>query len=248
VPSSHPLTVVAVHGNGGGASRFALVPREPAPGVRFEAVNLPGFDGRPLGGCRTAADFAAALLDDLGRIPAPRVVLGHGIGGSIALTALQGPAPPAEGLLLHAPVGPDLDRRLFPLLMRPWPVRRAVRSVLGSRPARSVGGRLLYRGRAPRHAVEDLFAGYARCEAFEVMFDALDADWFDGLAPVDLPAALLWGGRDRVLRVGQLAGFTRLLPGARTEVVPTWGHFPMIEAPGDYGRAVARMVGELVPC
>jgi pimeloyl-ACP methyl ester carboxylesterase len=244
--SGHP-TIVAVHGNGGGASRFARVSRTPAPDVRLVAVSLPGFDGRPLGSCHTADDFAAALRHELEAIPAPRVVLGHGIGGSIALSALQGDAPPAEALILHAPVGPDLDTRLFPRLMRPMPVRRTVRTVLGSRPTQVVGGRLLARG-APREAVEDLFAGYARCEAFEVMFDALTAAWFDALEPVVVPATLLWGAKDRVLRSDHLDGFRRLVPGARSEIVDGWGHFPMLYDPEGYGATVARLAKELVPC
>jgi len=242
---SAPITVVAVHGNGGGSTRFALLPEELAPGVRLHAVNLPGFEGRPLAGCRTAAHFAAALAADLTAVPPPRVVLGHGIGGSIALTALQGAAPPAEGLILHAPVGPDLDTRLFPRLMRPMVVRRTVRRVLGARPTQLVGGRLLAKG-APREAVEALFAGYARCEAFEVLFDALNAGWFAALEPVGGPTAMLWGGRDRVLRPSLLEGFTRLAPGASSEVVPDWGHFPMIHDPADYAAVVARTARSLL--
>ena len=41
------ITLVAVHGNGGGGFRFARVEPHVADDARFEAVTLPGFGGRP---------------------------------------------------------------------------------------------------------------------------------------------------------------------------------------------------------
>jgi pimeloyl-ACP methyl ester carboxylesterase len=78
------------------------------------------------------------------------------------------------------------------------------------------------------------------------MFDLLDADWFTGLSPVDVPSVLLWGDRDRVLKSGQAEAFERLLPSARTLIEPGWGHFPMIDEPDDYALRIASIARELV--
>lgn len=73
--------IVAVHGNGGGASRYVLVHDHLPEDVTFRAVTLPGFSTSPkdptLNSMRGYADALAAMFDDLDR----PVVLGHGIGG-----------------------------------------------------------------------------------------------------------------------------------------------------------------------
>ena len=108
------LAIVAVHGNGGGASRYDLVGPEMPGEVELRAVTLPGFSTVPKDpALRTLGDYAdrlADLFDDLDR----PVVLGHGIGGSMALDLASRRPKLFGGLVLHAPVGASLDTRLFP--------------------------------------------------------------------------------------------------------------------------------------
>jgi pimeloyl-ACP methyl ester carboxylesterase len=242
------ITVIAVHGNGGGASRWALLPRPLAPDVALHAVTLPGFEGRPLpDGPVTMATFADALRAVVRAAPRPRVVLGHGIGGSIALDALGGAGAEIDGIILHAPVGARLDTRAFPRLMAAPPVRRAVRLGISSLPARLVGRLVLFRS-APPGTADRFLREYRRCEAFEPMFDLLTAEWFAGLEPVAVPGLLLWGSRDRVLDVDHLADFQRLVPRATRHVEPGWGHFPMLDEPDGYAAVVARSARGLAGC
>lgn len=241
------VTVVAVHGNGGGSFRFSRLPDPLAPGVELRAVDLPGFGGTPIGAdVATLDDYGRhlrALLDDA---PRPRVLLGHGIGGSLALSALQGHDAAADGLVLHAPVGADLDDRWFPRLMRPRPVRTAVKRAIAAPPTRwALRSRLFAPGVPPEFA-DHFLAEYRRCAAFELMFDLLTPEWFASLRPVSTPAVLLWGERDRVLRHGQADAFDPLVPGARRRVVPAWGHFPMVDDPEGYADVVAGLARELV--
>lgn len=243
--TGHVVTVVAVHGNGGGAFRFSLLPDELAPGVRLHAVTLPGFEGEPLpAGPLSMTTYTDALAKELAAIAGPRVVLGHGIGGSIALDALGRHPEVAEALILHAPVGARLDERWFPRLMTTKPMRRLVQLGISSLPVRVVAGRLLFRS-APAGFTNRFLAEYRRAESFGPMFDLLTAEWFDSLRPLELPAVGLWGQKDRVLGPDQLAFVERLVPASTRRIEAEWGHFPMIDVPEEYGRVVGELALEL---
>jgi pimeloyl-ACP methyl ester carboxylesterase len=74
----------------------------------------------------------------------------------------------------------------------------------------------------------------------------LSAEWEGSLRPVILPAALLWGERDRVLPVGQVERFRPLLPGALVSLPGRWGHTPMLDDPAGYAREVCALAVRLV--
>ena len=141
-------TLVAVHGNGGGGFRFARAEEHMPEGIRFVAVTLPGFGGRAADpALRHLGDFSEALWGEIRDLPRPLVVLGHGIGGSIALDLVN--RHPVDGLILHAPVGTRLERRWFPRLMRPNAVRRLVQWGISSRLSRPLLRRRFFGGSVP---------------------------------------------------------------------------------------------------
>ncbi len=245
-PSAPVVSVVAVHGNGGGAFRFARLAPHVPPTMRLRAVTLPGFARAPRDpALRTLADYAARLRDDVLAVPAPRVLLGHGIGGSLALEYGQHYASDLAGLVLHAPVGADLDTRLFPRLMKLPGMTALGQAVFASRLARPALRRLLFSEAVPRAYLDRFFEEYRHCSVFGQMFELITADWFAGLAPVDVPAVLLWGEAERVLRVEQAEAFRRILPRSRIERVARWDHFPMVEQPRAYAAALDRLARAL---
>jgi surfactin synthase thioesterase subunit len=66
------ITLVAVHGNGGGGFRFARVEPHVPDHIRFEAVTLPGFGGRPGDpSLRTLPDYAERLWREIEHLPRP---------------------------------------------------------------------------------------------------------------------------------------------------------------------------------
>ena len=246
-PSEETITIVAVHGNGGGAHRFSLVGPLLPPGVRLHAVTLPGFASAPADpSLHTLADFARRLAQMVEEQPRPRVLLGHGIGGSIALQLAQVPLPELDGLILHAPVGAHLDTRWFPWLMS-WPgIRELGQRLFASRELRPFFRWLLFTGAVPRTYSDRFFDEYATCTVFGQMFDVITPEWFASLRPVDLPSAILWGAADQVLTIDQLQAFRKLLPDALLARIVGWGHFPMAEAPRSYADEVAVLARALV--
>ncbi|MGF1470609.1 MAG: alpha/beta fold hydrolase [Rubrobacteraceae bacterium] len=241
------ITVVALHGNGGGAFRFARVKPFVPDGVDFLAVTLPGFADVPRDpSLETLADYADRLRAVIPGGPHPVVMLGHGIGGSIALEFVQRHPDAIDGLILHAPVGARLDSRRFPKLMKPRPVRELVKLVISSKPTRPLMKRLLFDGPVPDWYADRFFEEYRSCTAFSQMFDLITAAWFRNLEPVRLPAVLLWGANERILDVEQARDYESLLPDAEKRLVPGWDHFPMIEQPEEYAREISALARKLV--
>jgi pimeloyl-ACP methyl ester carboxylesterase len=241
-------TIVAVHGNGGGASRFAEVLRILSGEVDFRAVTLPGFSGVPADpALRTVADYADRLSLELAATgPAP-VVLGHGIGGSFALDLASRRPQLLGGLILHAPVAANLDTRLFPRVMQPKVVRATARRLISARTLRPLWRRLFFPHGAPRPVLDRFFDEYRTCASFAQMFDIIDAAWFTALEPVQgVPTVVLWGSGDRVLRAGQADAVLAKVPGAEVVVRHGWDHFPMLEQPEEYGREIVAIARRLV--
>lgn len=248
--TTQPITVLAIHGNGGGSFRFSLVPPLPDP-VTMEALTLPGFQGRPLpDGTVDLSTFTDAVRDAIDEIRARRpdgrvVLLGHGIGGSIALDVVANDSAAADGLILLSPVGVKLDERWFPKVMSHPTVRRAAKSIISSRLIQVTAGRMLFSG-APRPFARRFLAEYGNADAFEVMFDLLNAQWFDSLPKAEIPVALVWGAKDRVLDVSHVAAYEEAIPDTRRLVRDDWGHYPMIEQPEDFARTIADVAVGLV--
>lgn len=236
------VNLLALHGNGGGASRYALcAPHFDPLKINFQAHTLPGFEGRPLQS-GTWQEFLDDVSEAIKRLARPRWLMGHGIGASVALQYIQQKAGDIDGVLLHAPVGAKLEKRLFPRLLRPRWVREAARRALSFPPALPIWSRLLLDESVPRQARARFFREYGRCQAFSCFFDLLTADWFQALQPIDLPGVLLWGERERVLKAEHIEAFTPLLPSARVVRVPGWDHFPMLETPLRYAQVITQSV------
>lgn len=236
-------SLLLVHGNGGGGFRFSrCLPY--FTGV-VAAPTLPGFHPLPRDPeLRTIADYANRLLPYLEAMPRPRAVLGTGIGGSLLLELLQRHCDKVDLVILHAPVGAHLDRRLFPRLMRLPGVCRTARFLLGWPPLRPLWTRLFFETPLEREFLNQFFDGYRNCEAFGEMFNLIDLPWWESLRPVEIPAVVLWGGRERLLTPDQQAAFGSVLPLARMQIINDWRHFPMVEQPEEFAAVVQGLLEE----
>jgi pimeloyl-ACP methyl ester carboxylesterase len=239
--------IVAIHGNGGGGFRFARLHPFVPEHITLRTPTLPGFADVPRDSnfC-TLADYAAYIKTIVEAVPTPRILLGHGIGGSLALEYLQHYSDSVQGVILHAPVGAQLEQRRFPKLMKLPGMAELGKQVFASPLFRPLWTRLLFHGEVPEDYLRQFFAEYRHCSAFAQMFDLITAQWFAGLEARAVPAVLLWGEREKVLRVAQLEAFLQLLPAAQRVTVPDWDHFAMIDAPEAYMMQIATLARILV--
>lgn len=242
-----PVSLVAIHGNGGGAFRFAQVAERMPPLVRFVAPDLPGFGSAsrptPLPTMRAYGEWVATTVEQL---PWPRVLLGHGVGAAFVLEMLQRHADLVDAVILQSPVGAALHRRALPRVLRPRMMRWVAQRALASRVLRPVWRRAFFTAPVPAHIERKFFRNYRQCAAFAPVFDLVSPRWFASLSPVALPAVLLWGARERMLSPRHAEAYRALLPNATTVVEPGWDHFPMVDAPTDYAMCIADLAHQLV--
>lgn len=60
---------------------------------------------------------------------------------------------------------------------------------------------------------------------------------------IDIPTLVLWGEADRVVTPDYGRAFAERIPDARFEVIPQAGHYPYLERPGDFAKAVMSFLG-----
>jgi len=239
--------VVFLGGNGHCAARLSLAREALGCGdVALVDVRYPGFEGRPRAPdletfLRCASEEIAAAAG-AGR----SILYATGIGGLIALCLRARGGMPDAPLILQAPVLWGLDRRVMPRLMR-LRLARATASRLFATPLfqrRFVRRHFMRRPSTETQA--GFFEGYARCAAFPDLFA-----WFTPHLLRDLeerlasrPEALRrvtvwWGGRDRIVTPEELRWTPAALGGPwPLRVFHGWGHYPMIDDPEDWARAL----------
>lgn len=232
-------SLLLVHGNGGGGFRFSRCLEYFHSDLRVAAPTLPGFyPAARDSNLRQLSDYASALLPAIEELPRPRTILGTGIGGSILLELLQHHPDIADQLLLHAPVGAHLDRRLFPKLLNLPGVSMLAKNLIGHPLLRPFWRRLFFEENLPEEFIREFFRGYLHCQVFGLMFRLITQEWWLQLEPMNIPTVILWGARERLLTVDQKDPFLDLLVNSEAEVVEDWRHFPMIEQPQEFVQKV----------
>jgi pimeloyl-ACP methyl ester carboxylesterase len=245
--------IVFFGGNGHCAARLGPARAALAgEGLELAEARYPGFEGRP-----RAADldaFLKSISDELQADAGPRgdLVYATGIGALIALCLRARGVLLDVPFLLQAPVLWGLEHRWMPRLMRLPLAQAAVGRVFITQVFRRRFVRKHF-VKAPSPQVESaFFDGYAACAALPDLFA-----WF---TPTHLremerqlagrPAALdritvWWGGRDRIVTPRELR-WTEDALGTKwpLTVFPDWGHYPMIDEPVAWARAVGAEYGD----
>jgi 3-oxoadipate enol-lactonase len=236
--------ILLLHGFGGSAWNFAeLVPH--LTGHRLVIPDLPGHGGSaplPAASVAAFADTAASLLDR------PAAVLGHSLGGVVALRLAERHPALVSALVLAAPAGLTSSTRLYTVAIQlagiVQPGRVAGRFV--TRIARSPRLRRLVFGplevadpgalseravhaflRAPRSHTDTLGAGLALA--------AEDPRAF--LDRVRCPTLVLFGARDRQVPPEDGFEYARRLA-APIRLVADCGHLLIAERPEACARAL----------
>jgi pimeloyl-ACP methyl ester carboxylesterase len=174
------------------------------------------------------------------------LLYGTGVGGLLLLALRARGIAPEGPAILQAPVLWGLAHRALPALARRVPsalVRLPFRVPL----FQEWFARRLFTKPLSAERRLAFFAGYARCAALPDLFH-----WIDGSLLQELQTAfaahperlasvsIWWGDRDRVLGLSELRTTERAL-GCTFPLTrfPEWGHYPMIDAPAEWARALS---------
>ena len=214
---------------------------------RLISLDLPGWG---LTGPDSTGDYSdersvavlAALLDRLGIAEA--AVVGSSMGGRIAWRFAAAEPARVSKLVLMAPDGFASFGRAYgraperlPWLMRLLPytapkplLRRTMRN------AYAVPGVLTAAVVDRYHAM--LLAPGVRRAILDRILQTRLLQPEPILATIRAPVLLLWGERDGAIPASHAADYKRVLPDARTVILPGIGHVPMEEAPEASVRAL----------
>ncbi|ATB42427.1 Menaquinone biosynthesis related protein, putative DHNA-CoA thioesterase [Cystobacter fuscus] len=235
--------LVLLHGRGSAASTwFPLLPAL-AREYRVLAVDLPGFGGSAAapGPLRTAEDGLRFFVEPVEEVlsalaPGPMTLVGHSLGGLVALElALRGRVPVERLVLVDAMgLGPEMAREAR-LYFRVGPER--VARVLGPR----LFGRIAPLPDTPhRHRLMELDyelmtvrGGRAEAtRAFNTLVPLSGGVFHrrERLGEVKAPILYLWGENDGVLPMSLAEAAVRAQPCARLVRVRA-GHSPHLEQP-----------------
>jgi pimeloyl-ACP methyl ester carboxylesterase len=246
--------LLLVHGLGGSALNWVAVAPALAERYRVLVPDLPGH-GRssPLPLPSGPSVFADALAELVGlERAAPVPVVGHSLGGLVAVRLAVRHPDLVAGVLLAAAAGISSGRRAARFALEILAVLRPARRLAPHR-VRIARSSLLKRvvfgwwgasdpARLPPAVVEGFLAGW------ELHTDTLSAaramvsdDARSDLGHVRCPSLVLWGARDNQVRVADGFDYARRL-GAPLRVIPDCGHLLIGERPD----AVLAAVGELL--
>ena len=247
-------SLVLVHGLGGAASNWVELVPALQRRYRLLALDLPGHGGSsPLTAVHSLtpyADIVAAVAEREAMLPA--AVVGHSLGGLVALRlALRRPEA-VRALLLAASAGISSGTRAREV---------GLTTLLLARPARVVAP---FRGLVARHALlRYLVFGFfevsdpatfsaAAAEGF-LAGPALHTDvWSAGralvaddpridLVAVRCPCLVLAGARDRMVPVADALEYARRLR-APLRIVPDCGHLVIGERPDACAEAIEELL------
>ena len=222
---------IFVHGAGGSATAWSQ--QEP----RFEGCCVVALPGHPSGTAYASiggyAEWAAHVIRD---VPGPRVIVGHSMGGAVALQLaldhpdlVDGLVVIASGARLFVPqtafelARTDLPAECARLVRKGWP--RADNATIATEVAQMI--------EVGQHT---LLQDYAACLGFNVV---------DRLHEVRVPVMVITGDQDALTPLSLANELLAGLPQGIGVVVPDAGHWLMKEHPATVSLLLAGFLARL---
>lgn len=243
--------VLLVHGFGGSTYSFRYQLGPLSEHFRVLALDLPGFgySDRPTDLDLSHTAHVERLREFLDRMGVERAtVIGHSMGGAIAMRLAALYPQRVERLVLAAAAAPDerFNLPLYPLVRPLLPIPLAVVWSSPRRLRRSVE-RVVY-DRA--FITDELWREYFRpmrlrgtaASLIKLMGDVRRDEPVDP-ATVAHRSLLLWGEADTAVPLRVAHRLHATMPDARLEVVPRAGHLVLEEQPQASTAAILRFLG-----
>lgn len=246
--------VVLTHGWGGSRRVWSPVTdRLLRRGFPVVLYDLRGHGASTVGSFGISSEAMTAdlarVVDYIGGAP---IVVGHSGGGfaALSLVAASGPGAGPVGLVLVASAAhdqdtPEKEASMMEAPLFSWALRRPAlgRLLLGQMTGTALDPRL-------REVNRQVFARTAPPVRAACFRSSRGMDLRAALASVRVPAAVLAGEKDKVIRPELGRELASALPGATFALLPGAGHVLPLERPDEVVAAVLRVGGEAAgqPC
>jgi pyruvate dehydrogenase E2 component (dihydrolipoamide acetyltransferase) len=236
--------VLLVHGYGGDRNSWLFLQEPLAARYRVYALDLPGHGTSAKdvgeGSLSVLADAVTGVLDALGAERAHLV--GHSMGGAVALAAAARDPARIASLTLIAPsgFGPEINAGYL----------RGFADAQTRRELKAVIGQLFDdESLVTRQLVDDLLA-YKRLDGVDEALHALADTLLDGeaqrgdsaasLAAIGgaAPVTVIWGRADRIIPAAQ----AEAVAGAVRHLIDGAGHMPHMERPAEVQAAIEETI------
>jgi pyruvate dehydrogenase E2 component (dihydrolipoamide acetyltransferase) len=233
--------VVFVHGLGGSLTTWSLNLPAFAEQYRICALDLIGAGNSTKPdtdySIPALATFLAQFLDALGPAWQSVSIVGHSLGGAIALAFASRYPQRVERLILvdSAGLGPEIDHTVLDL-MHSEPTQERLRSELSLFFAKS--------GQVQQALIDQLYQQRTQPGAHEALVATANAAFADGrqqsdlrdtLAGLTVPVLVVWGDADAVIPVAHAQESGRA-PRSRMEILAGCGHCPHIERADEFNQ------------
>jgi pyruvate dehydrogenase E2 component (dihydrolipoamide acetyltransferase) len=232
--------VILIHGFGGDAERWLFTQQPLAEKATVYALDLPGHGASTKaiadGSVAALAAVVIGFMDALG-IERARLI-GHSLGGAIALKAAIDHGERVESLALIAPAG--LGREINADYINGFITagsRKEMKPLLQQLVADpSLINRALISDMLQYKRIDGVTEALGAIAAGFTDGKAQTADLRDGLAALSMPIKVIWGAEDKIIPASHAEG----LPGnVSVDVLSGFGHLVQLEAASEVNRLLA---------
>jgi pimeloyl-ACP methyl ester carboxylesterase len=248
--------LVLLHGLGTTQRIWSLVIAALAADRRVITLDLPGFGGSaPAGEGFELPEVVERVARALAArdVRAPFDLVGHSLGGAVALTLAARRPRLVRRLVLVAPAGLQAPTRVPPDVLGAGAEGLfAVRRALAPLTDLAWGRRLLLAFAAddgallsPAQARMMVEASAGAQRIAPALATIAQADLRPLLHRSRAPLGLMWGAEDRAVPRRLAVEIGRRRPDAQLEVIAHAGHVPMIEKPDQFSAALHRLLNRL---
>lgn len=212
-----------VHGAGGDHTLWGQQLRDLAQDFFVAALDLNGHGRSPARAGDGLQTYAEDVLAVLQAIAMPTVVVGHSMGGAIALiTALQRP----KNLIGLGLVGTGAKLKVHPQILElcQTDFERAIELVVSWAFAEQADPALKDKAREQMHrnGQDALYRDFASCSTFDVMGQ---------LSEISVPTLVICGREDKLTPVKYSEYLQQSIPNAHLKIIEGAGHMVMLETP-----------------
>ena len=226
--------VLFIHGAGGSSAIWLSSLHRLARERRAVAIDLPGH-GRSTGSAETFDDLVGAVGATAATLCLGRSILvGHSLGGLIALAAALAFPDKVAGLVLVASASRfSVSPRLFDVLENHFGRWPELLAEMGFSPATSPDLRRRGASLAAQAGQKQTLADFQICTT---------RDATASLGEVRAPTLIISGADDLLCPPKWGDVLEAGIPGARRVALARCGHFPMLERPDDYANLLLEFV------